>query len=111
MRTASLFLTLCSMLVASLARAQEPYPSYNAYRAYRHFLTSPYSFRTYSGTIPGYEAGGYTRYGFQWYGQPPGYFRQEITPRGFSSYQFVPPGRGFILTPILPPPYPPPPYP
>jgi hypothetical protein len=35
-------------LSASQASAQDPYAAYNTDRAYRHFLTSPYSFRTYS---------------------------------------------------------------
>jgi hypothetical protein len=93
------------MLAATPASAQEPYPSYNSYRAYRHFLTSPYSFRTYSGPIPGYETEAYTPFGYQWHSQPPGYFRQEITPRGFTSYQYVPPARGYIITPMFPPPW------
>jgi hypothetical protein len=107
----SLILTLGCLLVPGRAWAQGPFSSYNSYRAYRHFLTSPYSFRTYSGTIPGYEFGQYTPNGYEWYAQPPGYLHQEITPHGFSSYQYVPPARGFVLAPLIPPPYALPPRP
>jgi hypothetical protein len=69
---------------AGSATAQGPYADYNRMRAYRHFLTSPYPVRTYSGPIPGY---------------PPGYLHQRISPRGFESYALLPPSFGYALTP------------
>jgi hypothetical protein len=63
------------------ATAQGPdYASYNYQRAYRHFLSSPYSFRTFSSLSPGYGSAGYTPYGFESTYVSPGYERQQIGP-------------------------------
>jgi len=91
--------------------AQEPVPmTYNQARAYHHFLTSPYSYRTYSGTTPGYSVEGFTPYGYEGYARGPGYFQQRITPRGYESYYAVPPAEGYTIGPPVFAPYPPPVY-
>jgi hypothetical protein len=82
-----------------------PYPS----RAYRQFLTSPYSYRTYSRISPGYAAEGYTPYGYERFERGPAYRHEEITPYGFEGYQVVPWSRHLVVRPGAFVPYPPPP--
>jgi hypothetical protein len=68
--------------------------------AYRHFLLSPYSYRTYSASTPGYAGAGYTPYGYQSYYLDPGYQHQRITPRGYESYRLVPGYQTYEATPF-----------
>ena len=56
--------------------------SYNAARAYSHFLRSPYSYRTYSGTVMPYRVEAYTPYSHERFATGPGYVHQRITPHG-----------------------------
>jgi hypothetical protein len=97
------------------ARAQEGlyayYADYNAARAYRHFLNSPYSYRTYSTTSPGYVAEGPTPYGgYVRFWRTPGYLNERITTHGYQRFEVVPGGGSYevipgVLLPYLPPPY------
>jgi hypothetical protein len=75
-----------------------PLPSYNAQRAYRHFLTSPSSFRTYSGSYPGFSVARVTPYGYERFTQGPGYLHAEISPRGFSRHQ-ISLGQEYVVIP------------
>jgi hypothetical protein len=94
------------LVVEGRAQAQAPPwygglpPSYNAARAYHRFLTSPYSYRTYSAMSPGYATHGYTPFGYEGSFVDPGYGQQRITPQGFESYQTVPGRGGFTVTPF-----------
>ena len=90
------------------ARAYGPPPvSYNYARAYRHFLNSPYSYRTFSSLSPGYVTSGYTPYGYQWTFVGPGYTQQRITPRGFEGYTVTPGSRlDTVSPPVFVPAYP-----
>jgi hypothetical protein len=106
MRPALFFVALAVLAVPGRASAQfDPYADYNRARAYRHFLSSPYSVRTYSGTTPGYYAEGYTPYGYERRWRPPGYLHQRISPYGFESHQFVPGERRRVDTPAVLVPY------
>src|SRR5262249_46025154 len=99
-------LGLALALSAASASAQDPYAAYNSERAYRHFLNSPYSFRTYSalgsGQVWGYEtpleAGRFWR--------TPGSYHEEISPRGRWSSE-VPSRFGGYVVPRAPVGYPP----
>jgi hypothetical protein len=99
---------LVGLMAAGAGRAQYypapgpmPAESFNAQRAYRQFLTSPYSFRTYSGGYPGFSVSRFTPFGYERYAQGPGYVHQEITPRGFTAYR-VDPGRERVVVPYVP---------
>ena len=82
---------VCALALIGPSSAQEPWPySYNAARAYFHFLTSPYSYRTYSGTVIPYRVDVYTPYSYERFATGPGYVHQRITPRGFESYYAAP---------------------
>jgi hypothetical protein len=96
-------------LTAAEAPAQGPdYSSYNYQRAYRHFLNSPYSYRTFSSLSPGYASSGYTPYGFESTYVSPGYERQEIGPYpGQFRYYRAPRYQSRTLIPYPPPYYPP----
>jgi|SRR5579884_2499693 len=85
------FGALAALLLAGSGFAQQPYMTYNQMRAYRHFLNSPYSYRTYSGLSPGYTLDMPAPYGEQQYYQGPSYVEQRITPWGFEGYQSLPP--------------------
>lgn len=86
-------------LSCGAASAQTPYSDYQRERAYRHFLNSPYSYRTYSALIPpsGYEVVG--PFSYQSYFTPQGYVHQRITPRGFESYTLRPGHESYYITP------------
>jgi hypothetical protein len=74
--------------------------AWNFNRAYHHFMASPYSFRTYSTTTPGYAASSYTPYyGYQAYVVGPGYVNQQITPYGYQGYYGVPAQASYTVTP------------
>jgi hypothetical protein len=84
------------------APAYAPPPvSYNYARAYRHFLTSPYTYRTFSSLSPGYVTSEVTPYGYQWTFVGPAYTHQRITPRGFEGYSVMPGSRTEIVGPPL----------
>jgi hypothetical protein len=96
------------------AVAQDPAADYNRARAYRHYLTSPYSFRTYS-DLGAARAWGYDtplESGRFW--QSPYYYHEEMSPRGRWTSAVPPRVEGYVMTrPVIiyPPayPYPPPP--
>jgi hypothetical protein len=82
------------------APAYAPPPvSFNYARAYQHFLTSPYSYRTFSSLSPAYVTSGFTPYGYQWTFVGPVYTHQRITPRGFEGYSVMPGSRTDIVAP------------
>src|SRR5262245_3689957 len=92
------------VLVATTALAQPPgappYASYNFERAYRHFLTSPYAYRTFSSLRSGFSAAtGVYPFGEETTYLEPSVLRQRITPRGFESYEYVPGFGGTRATP------------
>jgi hypothetical protein len=95
------------------APAQGPdYASYNYQRAYRHFLNSPYAFRTFSSLSPGYASAGYTPYGFESTTISPGYERQQIGPYpGQYEVYRAPRFERRTFVPYPPPPFYPPVYP
>src|SRR5262245_51185101 len=73
-----------AVLLPGRSLAQDYVPtSPNAARAYHHFLTSPYSFRTFSSGSAPYTLEGYTPYGYERYVVGPSYIHQRITPYGF----------------------------
>jgi len=67
-----------------------PFYNYNYDRAYRHFLTSPYSYRTFSSLGQGYRADVLTPFSSQSFYREPGYEHQRISPRGLERYSVVP---------------------
>jgi hypothetical protein len=87
------------------ARAQPGYGPWTGYydngdRAYRHFLNSRYSYRTYSASSPGYAVNVATPLSAQGFYTGPGYVHQRITPRGFEGFQAVPSYGGYTITPF-----------
>jgi hypothetical protein len=105
----SVFLSLVLGVVGlglAPARAQEwnggPVISGNYLRAYRHFLNSPYSYRTFSGSSPGYWTERYTPYGYRSFYVEPGYVHQRITPYGFEGFDWVPGYEAYTTTPFGP---------
>jgi hypothetical protein len=90
---------LCALALAGSSSAQERWPySSNAARAYYHFLTSPYSYRTYSGPVMPYRVDVFTPYGYERFAAGPGYVHQRITPHGFESY-YAAPSWSYRVTP------------
>ncbi len=82
------------LLTTGLAGAQSPVPlTYNQGRAMNQFLTSQYSYRTYSGTTPGFYYEVATPYGSEWVSRGYGYARLRITPWGTDGVQYIPPTR------------------
>src|SRR5262249_47551651 len=73
--------------------------AYNYDRAYRHFLNSPYNYRTLSSLSRGYWADYPTPYGREGYYREPGYEHQRITPYGFESRGYVPGYGAYRATP------------
>jgi hypothetical protein len=100
----------CFLGRPAAAPAQDLPMTYNQARAYRHFLTSPYSYRTYSGMTPGYVVEEFTPYGYEKYARGPVYFQHRITPRGYESHYLAPPETGFRIGPPVFGPFPPPGY-
>jgi hypothetical protein len=101
-------------VMAASAGAQEPYPDYVLPgRLYHYYLTSPYSFRTYS-SLGSARAWSYdTPYESGRFYQPPGYYHEEISPAGRWGSGIVPPVEGqitrrpvVVYAPVWPPPYP-----
>jgi hypothetical protein len=111
MRTALLFLAqgaagLGLVLTPDFSYTQAPphepprHADYNYARAYRHFLSSPYSARTFSSFGPGYQVETYYPGASQSHYREPSYEHQRITPRGFEHYEVVPGHGGRIATPL-----------
>jgi hypothetical protein len=69
---------------------QPPYYNYNYDRAYSHFLSSPYSYRTFSSLGQGYRVDTFTPFSSQSFYREPGYEHQRISPRGLERYYIVP---------------------
>jgi len=67
-----------------------PFYNYNYDRAYRHFLSSPYSFRTFSSLGQGYRVDTVTPFSSASFYREPGYEHQRISPRGLERYYIVP---------------------
>jgi hypothetical protein len=115
MRPFTLSVALAAALGAAglgTVRAQDPYygppVDYTTARAYHHFLTSPYSYRTYSRSFPGYTVEGYTPYGYERVTRDPGYLHERITPYGFERYRVVPGYHATVVVPAVGPYYGPP---
>ncbi|MGE3804232.1 MAG: hypothetical protein AB7K24_06130 [Gemmataceae bacterium] len=91
---------LLLLAVAGQLQAQSPYGEYNRARAYRHFLNSPYSYRTYSAFPPatGYQSVG--PFSAEGLNVDPGYIHQRITPRGFESYRVKQGYQNYYATPF-----------
>ena len=99
-------------MVAAAAYAQDPYTDPYISPAYRHFLTSPYSFRTYSNLGSARSWGYDTPFESGRFYQSPGYYHEEISPRGRWSYEVPPRIEGYIVPrpvvvypPVYGPPY------
>ena len=76
------------------------FPSYNYERAYRHFLNSPYSYRTFSSLGTGSAGQAWTPFGVQGYYVDPSYEHQRVTPYGFERYTTFPGYGGYTATPF-----------
>lgn len=107
MRKLILSAVVAVLSAATTATAQVPPPvpygsgpSYNYMRAYHHFMTSPYSYRTMSSLGSGYAAEGPTPFGYQGTYVDPGYRQQRITPYGYENYTRVPGYGGYTVTPF-----------
>ena len=83
-------------LFAAEVRAQDPYTDPTISPAYRHFLTSPYSFRKYSYLGSGRSWGYDTPVESGRFYQTPGYYHEEISPRGRWSYAVPPRVEGYV---------------
>jgi hypothetical protein len=102
--------TLCGIIcfsTAAPAQAQPPhpppggtFPSYNYERAYRHFLNSPYSYRTFSSLGTASAGQAWTPFGVQGYYVDPSYEHQRMTPFGFERYTAVPGYGGYTVSPF-----------
>ena len=89
----------------AVASAQPPppggtFPSYNYGRAYRHFLNSPYSYRSFSSLGAGSAGQTWTPFGVQGYYVDPGYEHQRITPYGYERHTTVPGYGGYAASPF-----------
>jgi hypothetical protein len=100
------------------ASAQPPYADEAVSPAYRHFLTSPYSFRTYSYLGSGRAWGYDTPLESAHFQATPGYYHEEIGPTGRWSYVVPSRVQGYVVqrapavyAPLWPAPYPYPPLP
>jgi hypothetical protein len=78
-----------------------PAMSPNFARAYRHFVNSPYSYRTLSSWTPGYVTSFSAPYSpsFQWTFVDPAYTHLRITPYGFEGYSVTPGSRTYTIGP------------
>ena len=102
----------------SPARAQGPYAEYNRQRAYKHFLTSPYTDKSFSSLTSPRQWGYETPWESGYFQQSPGLYRERVSPRGHE--RLVVPSRveGYVVPrppievypgPVSPYPYPSPP--
>jgi hypothetical protein len=94
MRVLSIATTLL-LLLASGASAQFPYED-NASRAYRHYLNSPYSMRTYSSLEPGHSWSYTTPLERGRFWETPSYYHERMSPRGREAYGVPPVQGGYI---------------
>jgi hypothetical protein len=92
-----LALAFTATLAASAVSAQDPYADYNRARAYRHYLTSPYSFRTYSDLQSGRTWSYDTPLESGRFWQTPGYYHEEISPTGRWSAAVPPRVEGYVV--------------
>lgn len=95
--------------LAAPAGAQEPAPDYVLPgRLYHYYLTSPYSFRTYSSLGSARSWGFDTPYESSHYYQPPGYYHEETTPYTRWGHAVIPPteGQTYHRPVVVYPPYP-----
>jgi hypothetical protein len=90
-----LAMTAFALFVAG-AQAQDPYTDPNISPAYRHFLTSPYSFRTYSHIGSGRSWGYDSPFESSRFYQTPGYYHEEISPHGRWSYEVPSRVEGYV---------------
>ncbi len=104
---------LAGGLFAASAPAQQPYPADNLDPAYRHFLTSRSRVRSFSSLGAGRSWGYDTPLESARFWQTPGYYREQISPRGHERYAVPPRVGGYverrpvvIYPPMVGPPYP-----
>lgn len=95
-------------LTAPSSPAQDPLAAYNQSRAYKQFLNSPASIRTFSSMQSGWIGGGYdTPIQSARFWLTPGYYHEEISPFGRQTYT-IPQQAGVTIVTrpllILPPP-------
>ena len=109
---------LTAALLPLPAFGQPPYAEEAVSPAYRHFLTSPYSFRTYSYLGSGHAWGYNTPLESAYFRSTPGYYHEEIGPVGRWSYTVPSRVQGYVVqrapaeyVPLWPAPYPYPPLP
>ena len=91
---------ILALVTALPARAQAPWVGTLADPAYRHFLNSPYSYRTFSTASPGYSVGYPIPFGYQSSYVTPSYRNERITPFGYQSYNLSPGYGGSTMTPF-----------
>jgi hypothetical protein len=100
----SLFFTLSAGILALATalpvRAQASWVGTLADPAYRQFLSSPYSYRTFSAFSPGYSVSNPIPFGYQNNYVTPGYRNERITPYGYQSYYLRPGYGGTTVTPF-----------
>lgn len=68
--------------------------------AYRYFLNSPSSYKTFSTTTPGTMFENGSPFGFQQYYTDPRYIHQRVTPYGFEDWSTTPGYGGTTITPF-----------
>ena len=88
---------LTAALLPLSAFAQSPYADEAVSPAYRHFLTSPYSFRTYSYLGSGHAWGYNTPLESAYFRSTPGYYHEEIGPSGRWSYTVPSRVQGYVV--------------
>jgi len=106
-------------LLASPAAAQQPYPADNLDPAYRHFLMSRSRVKSFSSLGTGRSWGYDTPLESARYWQTPGYYREQVSPRGHERFVDPPRVGGYVerrpvvvYPPVVGAPYPLPyPYP
>jgi hypothetical protein len=101
MRSLLVMLSVAVSLLSTLpARAQAPWVGTLDDPAYRHFLYSPYSYRTFSMFSPGSSASYPIPFGYQSAYVTPGYRNERITPYGYERYSLHPGYGGSTVTPF-----------
>jgi hypothetical protein len=84
---------------AANAVAQTP-ADYNYNRAYRHFVTSRYSYRTLYSSVPGSGSVMATPFVYQSQFIEPSFSRQRIMPQGYDRFDLIPGFGSAIFTPF-----------
>src|SRR5690349_20434315 len=102
MRACTVILSVLAVAIAlglwpGRAAAEDPYAEYNRQRAYRHFLTSPSPYRTFSSYQNGRAWGYDTPFESGRYWQTPGYYHERITPYGRGSSAVPPRVEGYTV--------------